>query len=181
MDDTGKCKGFKAIELPKNNMKNILYFINSDSGKYLASSVNLAKLRDSELLRMSDYVIEDNIYVKHRQGGVNVKLSDDEIFNLIQKYNGLIISQPIKLDKISKSLVISYVNKYLNIQETKLDPLIDKIAHELKIMYPSMRKQELIDWALEFINTNGKCDDVFNRLNSLYPIPIPLNYLDVGQ
>jgi len=44
------------------------------------------------------------------------------------------------------------------------------MALTLRKMYPDLSKDHSGDWALEFINTDGDCRRVFERLDMLYPI-----------
>ena len=146
-------------------MKNTLYFIHTtviNNGCFSYSD-------DRKLMLISDYVIYDNKFIKNRTGRTNEFICNSDIALLVQSFDGVVISKPIKHDDelMSKEFITSSINKYLNIQSNQLDPIIDTVALELRGLY-DMPKEQSVDWALEFVNTDGDFAGVFERLDGLY-------------
>jgi len=149
--------------------KTILYFINN--AVINGNNINIKNLNDRKLLLNSDLVIENNIIVKSRQTGQGIYISDLDIASEILTFDGVVITRPQRIiDNLDKETIISNVASYLTIQKFQLDPIIDKMALTLRKMYPDLSKDHSGDWALEFINTDGDCRRVFERLDMLYPI-----------
>jgi fructose-specific phosphotransferase system component IIB len=154
--------------------KNTLYFIHNTTIK----NTNFDKLAldDTRLMWMADLVVSNNVKLKDRQRGQGDVISDKSIMEEIATFDGIIISRPDKRNnqdrQASEEFIQSQVKRYINNQNNIADPIIDRIALELHGLYPKLSKEHSVDWALEFINTDDNCEEIFKRIDELF---LPVN------
>ena len=150
----------------------MLYFIHNE----VIKNTNFDRLAidDARLMYLADLVISGNIKLKDRQRGHDEFISfisDSSIIEEIATFDGLVISRPTKKNQdrqASEEFIQSQIKQYTDNQNNISDPIIDSIASELRGLYPKLSKEQSVDWALEFINTDGDCEDVFGRLDNLF-------------
>jgi hypothetical protein len=149
--------------------KNTLYFIHNE----VIKNTNFDKLAidDAHLMHLADLVISGNITLKDRQRGHDEFIGDSSIIEEIATFDGLVISRPTKKNQdkqASHEFIQSQIKQYTDNQKNVADPIIDRIALELRGLYPKLTREQSVDWALEFINTDYRCEDIFKRMDGLF-------------
>lgn len=157
-----------------NNMKNtikedLLYFIPNILIKN--GNLDISKVDDKTLTLMSNYVILNNIFIKNRNGNCSEFVSSNDIMSFINSFDGVIVSRPTEKNQerqASEEFIQSQITRYMDNQNNIADPIVDSIALELRGLYPKLSQEQSVDWALEFINTDYSCEDIFGRIDNLF-------------
>ena len=152
---------------------NTLYFIHNEVLKTACFEYS----DNTKLMYLSDLVIANNKVIKARQQERGTYISDEGILAEINSFDGIVISRPYKETNPDKEHIQKITDSYISIQKYQCDPLINNISYRLRLLYPAMDKNQSDDWSLEFVNSDGNCEDVFDRMDNIF-ITKPKNYVD---
>ena len=151
-------------------MKNTLVFI---SVKHSPVIEEITRWHFYQKMALADYAIRNNIYVKSRTCKEGVFVSNDEVIQMMKsgKWIVMAIDYPDKISQdkqASQEFIQSQIKRYLDNQNNVADPIIDRISLELRGLYPKLSKEQSVDWALEFINTDYSCEEIFKRMDASF-------------